>query len=92
MNIQKIAIIVLMCTSTIGFANQINMNNVRTVSDDRIKSEVSAQEEGDIDGITDFGTMGELTEEDLKQPLWLVIANKIVSPFFVMYNWLHRED
>jgi hypothetical protein len=52
----------------------------------------SISEEQDLDVITDFETEGELTPEDLKQPLWVVIANKIVSPFFVMYNWLHQED
>lgn len=84
----------LMCTNTIGFANQINMNNVRTISD-RMKSEVLREDENEtqnLDEPIDFETEGELSEEDLKKPLWVVIANKIVSPFFVMYNWFQSEE
>lgn len=94
MNIHKIAIILLLSACTIGLANQINMKNVRIVTVP-VKSEVTRQdenEEQDLDVIIDFETEGELSEEDLAQPLWVVVANKIVSPFFVLYNWLQKKN
>lgn len=92
MNIKKVIITLFLGACTCGQANQINMSNVRAVTAP-IKTEViEYNEEQDLDEPIDFGTEGELNKEDLEPPLWVFLVNKIVSRFFMFYNWLQKKD
>ena len=93
MNIKNIACILLLSAHAIGLAKQINIGSVRHVTVP-VKSESNKQNNQDeqiLDEPIDFETEGDLSPEDLKKPLWVVMVNKIVSPFFVLYNWLHKN-